>query len=416
MAADWNAKTSDPEARGLMKGFPPEPGLIVRQDEFGLSGNSFPNTRWSFSHQREMKATANIRRGAGPAYVFPRKLRDDIDAITFTTQEGVKLSWAQSLDEMFTDGIVVLHRGAIVYETFRGALKPHLPHIAYSVTKSFVGLIAATLAHEGALDPNALVTRYVPDLAGTAYGDATVRNVMDMTIGVQYSENYTDPNAEVRTYGIAAGYSPLPPGYAGPDTIFSFLRTLKKQDEHGQAFAYKTCNTEVLSWIIQRVTGTPTTELISERIWQKMGAEEDAFVIVDRIGTAACGGGMNLCLRDLARFGEMMRLGGTSNGHAIVPEAVVADIANGGNREHFAKAGYTTVPGWSYRNQFWVSHDEFGAFTARGIHGQVCWIAPKAEIVIARFASHPVAANGNSILDKVSLPAYAALTEHLMRG
>jgi len=250
MAADWNAKTSDPEMRGLMKGFPPESGLIVRLDEVGLSGNSFPNTRWSFSHQREMKATANIRRGAGPAYVFPKQLRDDIDAITFTTQEGQKLSWAQSLDEMFTDGIVVLHRGAIVYETFRGALKPHLPHIAFSVTKSFVGLIAAMLAHEGALDPDALVTRYVPDLAGTAYGDATVHNVMDMTIGVQYSENYTDPNAEVRTYGIAAGYSPQPPGYTGPDTIFSFLRTLKKHGEHGQAFAYKTCNTEVLSWII----------------------------------------------------------------------------------------------------------------------------------------------------------------------
>lgn len=416
MAADWNAKTSDPEMRGLMKGFPPESGLIVRLDEVGLSGNSFPNTRWSFSHQREMKATANIRRGAGPAYVFPKQLRDDIDAITFTTQEGQKLSWAQSLDEMFTDGIVVLHRGAIVYETFRGALKPHLPHIAFSVTKSFVGLIAAMLAHEGALDPDALVTRYVPDLAGTAYGDATVHNVMDMTIGVQYSENYTDPNAEVRTYGIAAGYSPQPPGYTGPDTIFSFLRTLKKHGEHGQAFAYKTCNTEVLSWIIQRITDTPTPQLISERIWQKLGAEEDAFVIVDRIGTAACGGGMNLCLRDLARFGEMLRLGGTFNGHAIAPEAVVADIAIGGNREHFAKAGYTTVPGWSYRNQFWVSHDKFGAYTARGIHGQVCWIAPKAELVIARFASHPVAANGNSILDKVSLPVYAALAEHLMRS
>jgi CubicO group peptidase (beta-lactamase class C family) len=238
---------------------------------------------------------------------------------------------------------------------------------------------------------------------------------MDMTIGVQYVENYTDPLAEVRTYGIAAGYSPPPPGYAGPDTIFDFLRTLKKQGEHGQAFAYKTCNTEVLSWIVQRITCTSTAQLISERIWQKLGVEEDAYIIVDRIGTAACGGGMNLCLRDLARFGEMLRLGGVFNGHEIVPEEVVDDIANGGDREHFAKAGYTTVPGWSYRNQFWVSHDRFGAYTARGIHGQVCWIAPKADLVIARFASHPVAANGNSILDKVSLPAYAALAEHLMR-
>ena len=415
MANDWNAQTSDPKARKLMQGFPPEPGLIVRPDEVGLPGNTFPNTRWSFSHQREMKATVNIRRGWSSTYVFPRKLRNDIDGIALTTQEGQLLTWAQSLDAIFTDGIIVLHRGTIVYETFRGALEPHLPHIAFSVTKSFVGVIAAMLAHEGALDPGALVTRYVPELAGTAYGDATVRQVMDMTIGVQYVEDYTDPLAEVRTYGIAAGYSPPPPGYAGPDTIFDFLRTLKKQGEHGQAFAYKTCNTEVLAWIIQRITGTPTAQLISERIWQKLGVEEDAYIIVDRIGTAACGGGMNLCLRDLARFGEMLRLGGVFNGHEIVPEEVVDGIANGGDRKHFAKAGYTTVPGWSYRNQFWVSHDKFGAYTARGIHGQVCWIAPKADLVIARFASHPVAANGNSILDKISLPAYAALAEHLMR-
>jgi CubicO group peptidase (beta-lactamase class C family) len=414
MATDWNAQTSDPKARKLMQGFPPSPELIVGS-ETGLSGATFPNTRWAFSHQREMKSTVNIRRGHAPTYKFPRKLRGDIDAIVFTTQDGQPSTWAQTIDAMFTDGIVVLHRGAIVYEAWRGALEPQLPHIAFSVTKSFIGLMAAILVHEGRIDPSAVVARYIPELAGGAFGDATVRQVMDMTTGVQYSENYTDPNAEVRAYGVAAGFSPPPPGFSGPTTIVDFLRTLKKQGEHGQAFAYKTCNTEVLAWIVQRVSDTPMSQLLSERIWQKLGAEEDAYLIVDRIGAPACGGGMNLALRDLARFGEMLRLGGVFNGNEIVPEEVVDDIANGGDREHFAKAGYTTVLGWSYRNQFWVSHDKFGAYTARGIHGQTCWIAPKADVVIARFASHPVAANGNSILDKVSLPAYAALADHLMK-
>jgi CubicO group peptidase (beta-lactamase class C family) len=112
----------------------------------------------------------------------------------------------------------------------------------------------------------------------------------------------------------------------------------------------------------------------------------------------------------------MMRNRGMFNGQQIVPAAVVDDIAGGARTEDFAKAGYTTMPGWSYRSQWWVSHNDLGAYTARGIHGQVCWIAPKAEVVIARFASHPVAANGNSVLDKVSLPAYAAVATHLMRG
>jgi hypothetical protein len=414
MASDWNAQNSDPKTRKLMQGFPPPPDLVVRGDA-NLSGVSFPNTRWSFSHQREMKSTANVRRGADAVCDFPKRLRDDIDAIPFTTMEGDATTWAKSLDTMFTDGVVILHRGVIVYETYRGALEPHLPHIAFSVTKSFAGLVAAMLAHEGKLDPAAPVPSFIPELSDGAFGDATVRHVMDMTAGVQYSENYTDPNAEVRTYGIAAGYGPAPAGYTGPRTIFDFLRTLNKQGQHGEAFAYKTCNTEVLAWIIQRVTGAPMAQLLSERLWQKLGVEEDAYIIVDPVGAAACGGGLNLTLRDLARFGEMMRNGGSFNGQQIVPKAVVEDIANGANRDHFAKANYVTLPGWSYRNQFWVSHDRFGAYTARGIHGQACWIAPKAEVVIARFASHPQAANGNSILDKVSLPAYAAVAEHLTR-
>lgn len=415
MTTKWNAKNSDPVARGLMIGFPPPAELRVGS-EGEISGSSFPQTRWAFSHQRELKATVNVRRGSAAASALPRALRDDIDGVTFTTMEGEQTTWAQSLEAMFTDGIVILHRGAIVYETYRGALAPELPHIAFSMTKSFVGLLAATLAHEGKIDPAAPVAHYIPELEGSAFADASVRQVMDMTVGVKYSENYTDAEAEVRTYGIAAGYGKPPQGYDGPRSIVDFLCTLKKQGEHGQAFAYKTCNTEVLAWIVQRVTGKPMAQLISERIWQKIGAEEDGNIIVDPAGMAACGGGMSIALRDLSRFGEMMRKGGRFNGQQIVPEAVVADIAKGAEPAYFAKAGYQTMPGWSYRAQWWVSHNDLGAYTARGIHGQVCWIAPKAELVIARFASHPVAANGNSVLDKVSLPAYAAVAAHLMRG
>lgn len=414
MSTKWNAGNSDPTARGLMEGFPPARDRIVSADAGDLSGSSFPNTRWAFSHQRELKATVNIRRGSRAPTPLPRQLRDDIDAVAFTTMDGETMTWGQSIDAMFTDGIVVLHRGALVYESYRGALAPELPHIVFSVTKSFVGLVAAMLAHEGVIDPDAPVANYLPELKASAFGDASVRHVMDMTVGVKYSEAYTDPAAEVRTYGIAAGYGRPPEGYDGPRSIVDFLATLKKQGEHGQAFAYKTCNTEVLAWLVQRVTDKAMAQLVSERIWQKIGAEEDAYLIVDPTGMAACGGGMNIALPDLARFGEMMRNRGALSGSQIVLAAVVDDIAGGARKQDFAKAGYTTMTGWSYRSQWWVSHNELGAFTARGIHGQACWIAPKAELVIARLASHPVAANGNSVLDKVSLPAYAALASHLM--
>lgn len=414
MSEKQDAAATDPKARGLMAGFPPAPEATIRFDDD--TSSRFPNVRWAFSHQRELKATTNIWRGRGAPCALPYALRDDLDAIPFTTMDGEATTWGGAVDTMFTDGLLVMHRGSVVYERYLGALEPQIPHLAMSITKSFTGLLASMLAHEGVIDPEAPAVRYVPELAGGAYGDATVRNIMDMTVGVQYSENYVDPNAEVRAYSVAANFRAEPKDYSGPRTIFDFVRALKKSGEHGQAFAYKTCNTEVLAWIIQRAANTAMPQLLSEKIWQRLGVEEDAYIAVDRIGMAMAGAALNLTLRDMARFGEMMRLNGAFNGQQIVPPAVVADISGGGKPEHFAKAGYVTLPGWSYRSQWWVSHNALGAYTARGIHGQVCWIAPKAELVIARFASHPTAANGNSILDRVSLPAYAALAEHLMRG
>ena len=150
-----------------------------------------------------------------------------------------------------------------------------------------------------------------------------------------------------------------------------------------------------------------------ERFWSKLGVDEDAYFTVDPDGTEFAGGGLNLTLRDMARFGEMMRLNGLYHGRQIVPVAAVDDIRRGGDREVFAKAGYKTLPGWSYRDMWWVSHNADGAFSARGVHGQLIYIDPKAEMVIARFASHPKSANAN--FDATSLPAYDALARYLHR-
>jgi len=414
MSQPLDAAATDPKALGLMQGFPPAPEKRLTLNDG--SNLQFPKSRWGLSHVRQTGPSVNIRRGPSAASALPRAERDDLDAVTFTTMDGRTVTWRESLDLNFTDGILVLHKGKIVQERYFGALKPELTHLVFSVTKSFIGLLAAMMVHEGRLDPNQLVSTYVPELAKTAYGDATLRHVLDMTIGVRYSEVYVDPNAEVWAYSRAGGLAPLPDDYAGPRTIFDFLLALEKEGEHGQAFAYKTCNTEVLSWVIQRITGQPIAEMISERIWQRLGAQEDGDLYVDPMGTAMAGGGLSVTLRDLTRFGEMMRLRGQFNGQQIVPEAVVKDIETGADQGHFAKAGVMTLPDWSYRNMWWVAHDRFGAYSARGIHGQALWIAPKADLVIARYASHPVAGNGNSILDHVSLPAYHAIADHLMKG
>ncbi|MBR1190699.1 serine hydrolase [Bradyrhizobium sp. AUGA SZCCT0160] len=405
------AAETDPQSLGWMQGFPPPPDKTITFHDGSF--RSFPELRWAWSNIRQLVPTVNVWRGAGPASVLPRA-DHDIGASASVTMDGRPMAFERMLEETYADGIAVLHRGKLIYERYFGALKPHKPHIAMSVTKSFTGTLAGILIAEGKIDPNAPVTDYVPELKASAFGDARVREVMDMTTGLEYTEVYTDRNSGVFALRRANGMAPIEPGYEGATNIFDFLCTQRKQGEHGKTFAYKTVNTDVLAWIIRRASGMTLSDLLSERIWAPMGAEEDAHYHVDRIGTESGGGGLSTTLRDLARFGETIRNHGRFNGRQIVPSTVVEDIARGGDPEKFKPAGYTTLPGASYRNQWWVTHNAHGAYMARGVHGQGIYIDPKAEMVIARYASHPAA--GNAANDPVTLPAYMALAKDLMAG
>lgn len=159
--------------------------------------------------------------------------------------------------------------------------------------------------------------------------------------------------------------------------------------------------------------GRNIASLLSERIWRPLGTEQDAAFTVDPAGQENCGGGLNTSLRDLARFGEMLRDGGRFNGRQVLPTAVVESIAGGGDRRRFVAGGYPLLRGWSYGNQWWVSHNALGMYEARGIHGQRIHIAPGAELTIARYGSHPIAANSGN--DPADPSAFAAIAEHLQR-
>ena len=410
-ATRLDAVTSDPAALKWMVGAPPPPERLICFADSSFA--RFPRTRWSFAHMRQLMPTSVVPREDAPVCILPRQERDDLDAVTFETLGSrLPMTWAESLAANFTDGIVVLHRGRVVYERYFGVLTAHTQHIAFSVTKSFVATVAAVLMHDGVLDETAMITDYLPELGNGGYGDATVRQLLDMTTGIDYVEDYTDDSSSIWSLSRAGGFRPRPPGYSGPESFHAYMQTLQKAAPHGERFSYKTVNTDTLGWILRRVTGKTLSQLLRDHLWSRLGVEQDAYFTVDSTGVEFAGGGLNLTLRDMARFGEMMRMGGRFNGQQIVPAAVIDDISRGGNRDHFALAGYNLLPGWSYRTMWWVTHNERGAYTARGSHGQAIYIDPAAEMVIARFASHPLGANAN--LDPTSLPAYQALAGHLM--
>ncbi|MEO1121912.1 MAG: 6-aminohexanoate hydrolase, partial [Pseudomonadota bacterium] len=139
---------------------------------------------------------------------------------------------------------------------------------------------------------------------------------------------------------------------------------------------------------------------------------QDAYMTVDGKGAPFAGGGLTAGLRDLGRVGLLMLNGGVVDGRRLFPTQVVESVRAGGDKAHFSKAGYATLAGWSYRSQWWVSHNPNGAFAARGVHGQTIYIDPTAEMVLVRFASFPKAQN--AMIDPTSLPAYQAVADYLM--
>lgn len=413
MGQSWpDAQDSDPQRLGWMQGFPPPADKLIMQPQSNYF--SFPRLRWTVCHIRELMPTKAVSRGLGAPAPFDYALDDNIDRVQFRPLGSDQpMTWQASLGANYTDGMLVLHRGKIVYERYSGCLDAAGKHAAMSMTKSLTGLLAEILVAEGALDDGQKVAVLVPELAASAFGSATVRQVMDMTTALKYSENYADPKADIWAYSAAADPLPKPQDYTGPVGYFEYLQTVQQQGRHGEVFGYKTVNSDVLGWIIARVTGRDVATLLAERIWSRMGAEQDAYMTVDAKGTPFAGGGLSAGLRDLARVGQLMLNGGRWQGEQIFPARAVASIRKGGDRKAFRKAGYKTLPGGSYRSMWWLFHNPHGAFAARGVHGQTIYVDPTADMVIVRFASFPAA--GNASNDPTSLPAYQAVADYLLK-
>ena len=411
LAAFPSAAESDPAKLGIMQGTPPSDDKIISFVD--LDAVQFPQMRYTFTNVREFLPTKNIASAKKDLHYFEQKLdTDNIDKLTFTPMYSRDvMTFKDSLPVNYTDSMLILHKGKIVYEKYFGVSNADTPHHLMSVTKTFAGTLGALLVKEGVIDENKQVQYYVPELKGSAWGDATVRQVLDMTVGLDFTEDYEDPQSDNSKYSISS--MPFIPTKKGESVnhFYKYLQTVKKKGEHGQKFDYKTPNADVIAWVIARATGKDFNQVLSEKIWQPLGTQEAAYMLVDKAGTPFAGGGMSATSRDLARFGEMMRNNGYFNGKRILPASLVAEIKAGGDRHKFTYAGYDNLKGWSYKDMWWVSHNEDGAFTARGIHGQTIYVDPKAEMVLIRTASSPVPSN--AVNDIFSLPAYQAVADYL---
>jgi CubicO group peptidase (beta-lactamase class C family) len=336
-----------------------------------------PWNRWAFHHVSELVPVATIPTDPARAKPLPGN-----PMVPGSLPDGTAIE--QLLRETETDGFLVLRDGAILYEWYANGLGPDAPHIIFSISKSVSAILAGILAGEGKLDPDAPVTRYVPEVAGSAYADATLRHVLDMTVSIDFDESYLDPESAFARYREAMGWNPVADPSKTPG-LHRFLTTLPRgKGPHGARFHYVSPNSDLLGWIIERAAGRPYAELVSELIWKPMGAAHDAYVTIDKAGAARSAGGICTTLRDLARFGELLRRGG----EGIVPKAWIDDILANGDREAWKRGDMAAMlPNGRYRSKWYVIGNAHGAWTGIGIHGQWLYIDPQARLVIAKFSS-----------------------------
>lgn len=344
---------------------------------------------WAFRHVSEFIPTARIAATPGLTEE-PVANADDLLRQQFT-RGGTTLSVADALRTTSTDAMVVMKRGRVVADFHAPQFDLQSRHILFSASKSVTSVVAGILHDDGLLDFDELVPRYVPELKGSAYGDARVRDVLDMRVSLDFEEVYHDPDGLYARYRRAGLLEPSRPGEAENETVVEFIAKLKKgKGAHGGPYHYASPNSDVLGLVIQGASGRRFSDLASQRLFQPLGARQDAYVTVDRAGTPRTGGGINMTPRDLARIGEMLRQGGTANGRRIVSQAWVEDTVTGGSAQAWAGGESTSwLPQGRYRNKWYQTGAGNGAFFALGIHGQWLYVDPHAEMVIAKFSSQP---------------------------
>jgi CubicO group peptidase (beta-lactamase class C family) len=379
---------------GIMQGIPPSRTIDISAWDKG------PDNRWAFQHISEFLHVANVSRGSGPAAPLGLALQD-LSGLQFESLEGQQMTVADMLVQTYTDGFIVLQNGDVVLEKYFNGMTPNTRHLLMSVSKSVTGTLAGILVNDGRLDPTAPISEYLPEMvASTGYKDTTVRQVLDMTTSIVFSEDYADPNSEVVAHEASSAWRGADaPGAA--EGIYAFAQTIQKDPSrpHGQQFHYASINTDVLGWLIERASGQRFSDFMSDRIWSKLGADHDGHMTVDYKGASAAAGGFVFTLRDLARFGQMVLDDGYYNGQQIVPSGWVDDIRFNGDNSAWKPTSYSKIwPDGFYRNQWYVTKDDHGSFFAVGVNGQHIWINPTTRTVIVKFSSLPVSADKENIM------------------
>ena len=357
--------------------------------------NQPPHNRHSFQHMSALFQTTQIRRSGDRTSNLKYAL-EDLSQLPYPVSKNETQPLQHFLDSTYTDAFVVLQDGVVITEQYFKNMSQHTPHLLNSVSKSFVGMLAGIAVDDGALVTDHLVSNYLPQLADGAFRQTTLQTALDMTAAVAYSEDYDQRTDDFWHEAAVVGWRPDLQTDTSPRSLLDYCqqRSQTEQDE-GAHFHYRTVLTNLCAAVIESAVGQPFDKYFAQRLWQPMGCEQDANVVIDATGLPYMGAGMSACARDLARFGELLRNDGFYNDTQIVPASWVRDTRLGNDqvRQLFAASEYRgLLPNGHYRNQVWADPTA-QEIMCIGIHGQSIYVNRAKALVCVKLSSHPYPAD-----------------------
>lgn len=276
-----------------------------------------------------------------------------------------------------TAALVIVHEGKVRLEKYGLDFSPGKRWTSFSVAKSFTSTLVGAAIKDGNIKSvDDKVSDYISDLKGSSYDDVTIKQLLTMTSGVKWNEDYADPKSDVALFNAHKAEP-------GVDVTVSYMRKLKRETPPGTKWAYKTGETNLIGVLVSSATGKELSDYLSEKIWRPFSMEQDASWLLGSTGHEISGCCIQASTRDFARFGLFMLGGGIADGKPVLPDGWIAEAT--------MKQVDTGRDRYGYGYQWWTLDD--GTYLARGIFGQGIFIDPKRKLVMASNSDWPQASD-----------------------
>ena len=279
-----------------------------------------------------------------------------------------------------TSALLILKNGQIQFEKYWLTGGENVQWMSMSVAKSFISALIGIAIRDGHIkNIEEAISDYVPELKNSPYNNVRIRDVLQMSSGASWDENYSDPESDINRWAKI---------FALGGSFDEFIQTLSNDFEPGTRNHYNSMDTQALGMLVNRATGKSITDYMSEMLWHPMGATNEGYWLLDSEGMEMAFAGLNVTARDYAKFGELYRLDGELNGQQIVPKSWVKDsITPDGPHLTPGDNPLSDYPlGYGY--QWWVPGGDKGEFMAIGVYNQMIYVAPESNMVIVKLSAN----------------------------